>query len=102
MPNPAMIPAETARRFIDPRAVEVGQLYTINALGTNAAKLMRRFPRTTHTICLRNGDALIGVTVRPTANDIGQFTYARVEAICTDSAEPDEEIGELDFAAGLT
>lgn len=101
MSNPAMIPAETALRFINPRSVEVGQLYTINALGTNAAKLMQRFPRTTHTVCMRDGDVEVAVTVRPTANDIGQYTYACVEAVTYAAADALEEIGDIEFAAGL-
>lgn len=98
MSNPAMIPAERALRFLNVSQVEVGQLYTVNALGTINARYMRRHHAATHTIGFRDGGEVVHVTVEPWGNDLGQPTYARVIAVSREPAEDEVEDEDFEWA----
>jgi hypothetical protein len=93
---------ETARRYLRPEAVEVGDLYTSHALGTEAAGYMRRHPLSEHTVSLPcNGNAVAHITVRPEDNGTGFYSYARVVAVVFEAAEQPEpdDSRSVDFAA---
>lgn len=92
---------ETAHRYLRPEAVEVGDLYTVHALGTAAAGYMRRFPLQEHVVSLPcGGHSTVHITVRPEDNGTGFYSYARVVAVEHEAAEqPEAEDSALDFAA---
>ena len=93
---------ETARRYISTESVAVGELYTLHALGTPAANLMKRFPRSEHTVSLPcGGHSVAHVTVKPEDNGTGFYGYARVVGVNIEAAEQPEpdDSGVIDFAA---
>ena len=91
---------EPARRYLRPEAVEVGDLYTVHALGTAAAGYMRRFPLQEHMVSLPcGGHSTVHITVKPEDNGTGFYSYARVIAVCVEPAEmPEVEDSAPDFA----
>lgn len=96
-----VICAEPARHYINVGAVAVGDLYTLHALGTAAANIMKRHPYSEHIVSLPcGGHAVAHITVRPEDNGTGFYSYARVIAVCVEPAEmPEVEDSAPDFAA---
>ena len=92
---------ESARHYINAGAVAIGELYTAHALGTQAARYMRRFPLQEHMVSLPCGsNTVVHITVRPEDNGTGFYSYARVIAVCVEPAEmPEVEDSAPDFAA---
>ncbi len=92
---------ETARRYLSAESVAVGDLYTLHALGTPAANMMKRHPSSEHVVSLPcGGHSVAHITVRPEDNGTGFYSYARVVAVSYEAAEqPEAEDSAPDFAA---